>query len=117
MKPVNILQKHYGHFHFLQTLPFQPYVKKPLGKESKDARFIGIIGRDIDALLQREENVKKPGTIFVKVAFLHDEHIQDVQRPAIHDSGESIRVAGIFLSDDLLDFVQVFLKWACSYWL
>ena len=104
-----MLQEDHGDFFFLQVLPLQPHVEEALGEEAVDAGFVGAVGGGVDAALQGEEDVEEPGGVFVEEAFFHDEHIQDVEGAAAHDCLEGVAVAGVFLGDDLLHLVQVFL--------
>ncbi len=108
LRPINIFQEDHGDFFFPEVLALEPHVEEALGEEAVDAGFVGVVGANVDAAFQGEEDVEEPGGVFVEEAFFHDEHVEDMEGAAAHDSLEGVAVAGVFLGDDLLDFIQVF---------
>lgn len=107
LRPIDPLQKHHRHFHFLQPLLFQPDVEEAFGQEAVDPGFVRAVAGDVDTAFQGEQDVEQPGAIGIEQALFHGEHVQDVQLAPVHDSGEGSAVFGVFFGHDGFHFVQV----------
>lgn len=78
------LQTDNGRFSIGDVLPVDPDVEEALSEESVYAPLEWIVPREIEHVLQGEEDGKEPLAVGIRKVFTHDEHIADVRAARAH---------------------------------
>lgn len=86
----------------------QPYVKKPFCYKAKNAGFIGVPVRDVDAFFDFKEDIEEPLHVGVVEVAAHDEHVKHVGPRAVHDFFKGRQVFGALFPNNHFRQVQAF---------